>query len=100
MATVIFDKDLRLRNIILEGNTLEITQVFQKEDPLWQLTNASQFDRGLEDYSNIQSWSMVHTRREANMTAHLLAKTAIQNSVKRIWMEEYSMFIHDSVIVY
>jgi hypothetical protein len=34
MATVIFDKDLRLHNIILEGNTLEITQVFQKEDPL------------------------------------------------------------------
>jgi hypothetical protein len=49
MASVIFDRDLRLRNIILEGNTLEITQVFQKEDPLWQLTIVSQFDRGLED---------------------------------------------------
>jgi hypothetical protein len=84
MASVIFDRDLRLRNIILEGNTLEITQVFQKEDPLWQLTNVSQFDRGLEDYSNIQSWSMVYTRREANMTAHLLAKAAIKNSVKKI----------------
>jgi hypothetical protein len=33
---VFFGRDLGVRNIILEGDALEVVQIFQKEYPLWQ----------------------------------------------------------------
>jgi hypothetical protein len=37
----------------------------------------------------------MHTRKEANMAAHLLAKGAFHTPTEEIWMEEYSDFIHN-----
>jgi hypothetical protein len=38
---------------------------------------------------------VMHTRREANMVAHLLAKGAFHTPTEKIWMEEYLDFIHN-----
>lgn len=47
--------------------------------------------------SGLQFWVVVHTRREANMVAHLLAKATLQTPVGKILMEEYLAFLHDIV---
>lgn len=45
-----------------------------------------------------QLWHVNHVKREVNMTAHCLAKVALQQSSEQIWMEDYLAFIHDIVI--
>lgn len=40
----------------------------------------------------------MHTRREANMATHLLAKAMLQTHTEKIRMEEYFTFLHDIVV--
>jgi hypothetical protein len=43
-------------------------------------------------------WNVRHVMRKANMAAHKLAKGAVQQFLKQIWIEDSLAFIH--VIVY
>jgi hypothetical protein len=45
------------------------------------------------------SWMVSHIKREANTTAHCLAKTALSCSIEHIWMEKIPNYIHDTVLL-
>ncbi len=59
---MLFGRDMGLHSVILEGYALKVAQAFQNEDSLWQ-----RYDNLIEDsnviLSNLESWSVVHTRR-------------------------------------
>jgi hypothetical protein len=45
----------------------------------------------------LRLWSVRHVKRDKNMTGHRLAKMAIHQSMKQIWMEDYPVSIHDII---
>lgn len=75
MKVVVFGRDMGLYTIILESDALEIIHVLRKEEQ-----SCSKHGTLIDDLElilhNIQSWQVLHTRREANMAAHVLAKAA------------------------
>lgn len=46
---------------------------------------------------NYRSWSVKHVKRDINMAIHRLTKGAIQQSLEKIWVEEFLDFILDIV---
>lgn len=74
-----------------------IVQALQKDDPSCQkFGNLIEASRTM--LHSFQSWSVMHIRRDANQTAHMLAKAALQTPVETIWMEEYRAFFNDIVL--
>ena len=47
---------------------------------------------------SFQSWSVRHSRREANSVAHVVAKNAIIRSLDQVWVGECPSFIHSYVL--
>jgi ribonuclease HI len=92
-----FGRDLGLPKVILEGDALVIVQALQKEDPSWH-KYGSLIETSRSLLRSFQSWSVRHTKREANMAAHLLAKEALRTPPETVWMEEYPVFLHEIVL--
>lgn len=91
-----FGKDLGFQNIILEGDTLDIVQILQKEYQSW-----SRYGNLIEDLktllNSLMSWRVHHVKREANTAVHRLANVALQQASKQICIVEYPTIIHDIV---
>lgn len=91
-----FGKDLGFQNIILEGDTLDIVQILQKEYQSW-----SRYGNLIEDLktllNSLMSWHVHHVKREANTTAHCLANVTLEQASEQIWIEEYLTVIHEIV---
>lgn len=84
-------------NVILDGDAMEIVHALWNNDQSW-----SRYGNLIDDAKillhSLQLWHVMHTKWEANMAAHLMAKAALQQSVEEIWMEDYHVFLHNIVI--
>jgi hypothetical protein len=47
--------------------------------------------------SSLQSWEVMHVKREANMAAHNLVKEASKSQMDRTWIEDCPLCILDIV---
>jgi hypothetical protein len=71
--------------------------VFSSEDQLWQRYSTLIEDAKIVLHS-YQTWSVEHSKKEANMGAHSLVKVVIQTSMEKIWLDEYLEFLRDVII--
>jgi ribonuclease HI len=92
-------RDLGLPRVMLEGDALTIVHALQTADHSWQLFG-NLIEASKSSMCHFQSSSMMHTKREANMEAHLMVKAALQTHEQKIWIEEYLAFLRDIVISY
>lgn len=46
----------------------------------------------------LRSWQIVHIKRDANSTAHDLAREAISSVIDRVWVEKILNYIYGIVI--
>jgi hypothetical protein len=87
-----------MTNIIFEGDTMKIVNVLRMKGQ-----SLSRYSQLIDDantlHKSLKSWYVRHAKRKANMTVHYLAIVTIQQSLKQIWVGDYSTFIHANVIV-
>ncbi|XP_059429077.1 uncharacterized protein LOC132162875 [Corylus avellana] len=75
-------KYMGIHSLIVEGDTQVVITAVQKQDP----TN-SRYDHLVEDTRTVMSsflrWQVCHLSRDANKTAHGLAKAATRDVINR-----------------
>ncbi|XP_059441892.1 uncharacterized protein LOC132174217 [Corylus avellana] len=81
---VLLAQRLELRHIILEGDSLEIVQLLQKEEGCWSIYGQAVNDTKKRLHS-WQGWGIQHVRRSANGAAHQLAKLALGCDAAQEW---------------
>jgi hypothetical protein len=88
---------------MLEGDAMKIVNALRIEKQFW-----SRYGQLIKDaklvLKGLRSWNVRHVRREANMAAHRLAKTAIRQSLEKIkiiqFSNEYQFHDYDLKLVY
>ncbi|XP_042939476.1 uncharacterized protein LOC122274506 [Carya illinoinensis] len=91
-----FGLELGLRKIILQGDSLQITQALKKKDANW--TSVGMFvSEAKEIRKNFLKRDVLHVRRDGNVIAHVLAKDALVISDVIVTMEESPPFISDLI---
>jgi hypothetical protein len=98
-----FSRDISVLNIMLEGDAMKIVNALRIEKQFW-----SRYGQLIKDaklvLKGLRSWNVRHVRREANMAAHRLAKTAIRQSLEKIkiiqFSNEYQFHDYDLKLVY
>ncbi|XP_042942883.1 uncharacterized protein LOC122277065 [Carya illinoinensis] len=91
-----FARDLGLTEVILEGDSLQVTRSLQGEVEDW--SSSSMFLCEARTYLNLfAKWIVSHVRRNGNTVAHLLAKSALTISDVIITMEELPSCLSDLV---
>lgn len=89
---------LDLRQVVLEGDTLEIVNIL-KLDGTW----LGNYDSVIQDAKSIlgscQIWRVSHAYREGNGVAHNLAKLALSLGQNVLWTENFPDCIWDLVLV-
>lgn len=81
-----FCRDLRLQNIILEGDSLQVVNAARANGSNW--CRYSQLVADIQmALSNRRSWQISYIRRVANFAAHGLAKAAVKQNMNSVWIE-------------
>jgi ribonuclease HI len=85
-SAIQFAKDLGFTKIVLEGDSKTVVDAFLLRDPCTTI-----YGHIIEDIKqtaqSLQSVLFLHTKREGNVMAHLLAKRAHQNKPFEAWLE-------------
>ncbi|XP_059450800.1 uncharacterized protein LOC132181566 [Corylus avellana] len=81
---VMLAQRLELRHIILEGDSLEIVQLLQKEEECWSTYGQAVNDTKQRLHS-WQGWGIQHVSRSANGAAHQLAQLPLGYDAAQEW---------------
>jgi ribonuclease HI len=80
-------RDVGIQNLILEGDSLAVVKAIES-----RVQTNHYYGQIIEDIrvvlSSRRSWSVRHTKREANGAAHGLAKEATRCFSDKIWLED------------
>jgi hypothetical protein len=89
-------KRLVLRNVIMEGDALEVVQAINREGNCWtvygQIVNDIQ-----EDLRAWEGWVVHHVTRQANGMAHQLAHLAFKYGESREWVADFPLRMEENV---
>jgi hypothetical protein len=84
--------------VILEGDSLEVVNSMQSNECCW-----SRYGTMINDakvlLNSLQKWQICHTKRTANVAAHLLAKHGLTVDEDCIWKTDFPVFLLDIVFV-
>lgn len=85
---VVFGLFLGLKNVVLEGDALEVVHAISREDDdASYLGNLIGETRHL--LSDFDCWAVSHVRRVRNMVAHKLAKLAVFHLRNQVWLGSF-----------
>jgi hypothetical protein len=75
-----FSRDLRLQNIILDGDAMQIMNVVKARDRNW--SNLEQLVNDIRGgFNTLQDWQICHERREASVAGHCLDNVVVLHKV-------------------
>jgi ribonuclease HI len=90
-------KRLGLRNVLIEGDALEVVDAINKEGNCWtvygQIVNDIKEDLGIW-----QGWNFQHVSRRDNGVAHRLAHLAFMHGAGREWRADFPFHVDEVVI--
>jgi hypothetical protein len=96
LQALLFCREIGLFDIILEGDAMQIVTTISTD-----LLNWSRFEHFIEGIKKkvllLRSFRLFHVRRDANSTAHMLAKATSSQARDTIWLEEVPSFTSDIV---
>lgn len=82
--SVEFSRQMRLANIVFEGDSLEVVNALKNEDSCW-----TRYGMMINDAKKgllcIPKWEVTHVKRRANAVAHTLAKHALIFGENKVW---------------
>jgi hypothetical protein len=87
-------KRLDLRNVLLEGDALEVVEAITKEGNCWTVYGQVVNDIK-EELRTWQGWAFQHVSRRANGVAHQLAQLAFMHGVGREWRAEFPLCVDE-----
>jgi ribonuclease HI len=97
LHALIFCKEVEFFDIILEGDALQI--VTEVKSNISSKHGSGHFIEAIQvELGTFRSSSIVHIRREANSTAHILTRNAATNFVDLLWLEDIPNSIFDTVL--
>jgi ribonuclease HI len=96
LHAVEFCRDLGLREVIFEGDSLQVVNMIRDHEESW-----SRFGQVVADIKTVlgsfRRCDFQHVRRAQNNAAHGLAKESVREVIDRVWMEEIPICILDTV---
>ncbi|XP_042939551.1 uncharacterized protein LOC122274591 [Carya illinoinensis] len=98
LLAVVFCKEIRLRNLVLEGDSKQVIDILQIEGSNWS-RGGLMVEDARQVLNSWSQWTGVHACREANMAAHELAKSALNFSVDLYDIEECPLCIQSIVAI-
>lgn len=87
LIAVEFSRDLRVQDIILEGDCLPVVKAIKESNLPWCIYGQVVGDTKIV-LNTRRSWMVYHVRRAANFAALGLAKATLKISTYIVWMEE------------
>jgi ribonuclease HI len=87
-------KRLDLRNVLLEGDALEVVEAITKEGNCWTVYGQVVNDIK-EELRTWQGWAFQHVSRRANGVAHQLAQLPFMHGVGREWRAEFPLCVDE-----
>ncbi|XP_042958120.1 uncharacterized protein LOC122293670 [Carya illinoinensis] len=96
MLAVLFSKEAGFLDLMLEADSLHVVEKLEKPVEDWSIGGLI-----VKDTRNVLksfvSWSVCHTKRDANMVAHKLAKDALLSDYDQYDLEEIPICIKQLV---
>jgi ribonuclease HI len=83
---------LGFTEVILEGDSLEVVQALNREEPSWG-RYGSLINDAKRLLQQLHNWKVCHVRRKANEATHRLAKFAFSIGEERLWTKDYPLCI-------
>ena len=72
-----------MQKIIFEGDALEVIHALRREGT-WRGSYGLVIEEAKRNLRHLQEWRVNHVNREANVTAHKLAKYAVISKEERL----------------
>jgi hypothetical protein len=97
LHAVFFAKFLMLRNVIFEGDSLQVVKEINSPSP--HLSSAGHITESiLQELKVFGSSSFVHVKRSLNEVAHILAREALFNSCNACWFSDFPSCIQRHLV--
>ena len=96
--TVALAKRLGLRQVIMEGDSLEVVQAINREGNCWTAYGPIVNDIK-DDLRSWQGWVFQHTSWRSNGVARQLAHLAFKHGEGREWVADFPLHVEENVIV-
>jgi hypothetical protein len=94
---VIFCKDVGLRDVIMEGDALNVVKEINSAPPY--LSRLGHFVEAIKkEFDSFNSIFFIHVSKDLNSATHILAKEASRLCLDHVWLEETPNCIHNVVI--
>lgn len=90
-------RKLGVQNIILEGDAMEVVQALHREST-WRESYYMLVEEDKRNLHTIPRWSVQHVAKQANVTAHNLAKFVISIREEKMWIRDFPSCIHGIVL--
>lgn len=87
---------MELRNVVFEGDTLEIVQALNKEGNCWT-TYGQIVNDAKDEIDKQQGWVVQYVSRLANGAAHHLAQLAFMHGEGREWRDDFPFYVQGVV---
>ncbi|XVF35983.1 hypothetical protein REPUB_Repub19eG0019000 [Reevesia pubescens] len=98
VQAILFAADMGFRNIILEGDCLQVIQNLTTTHP--DLSAVGTLTLEAQKYfSMFQHLQVKHTKREGNVASDILAKHALAAEANFYWVEECPLFLHYQILL-
>ena len=88
---------MEVRKITLEGDAMEVVQAFCREG-VWRGSYGMVIEEARENLQQLLEWRVNHVPKQANESAHRLAKYALEINEDHVWVWGYPQCIHDLVL--
>ena len=90
--------DLGLKDIVVEGDSQQVIQALNGSNP--PALSILKIVEGLKRFLlQFNSWKVVHTRRNTNEAAHLLARNAMNVKDSVFWVEDTPPLIEHQILI-
>ncbi|XVF21851.1 hypothetical protein REPUB_Repub12eG0125000 [Reevesia pubescens] len=96
VKSLIFAEEIGCRNIVLEGDALHVVSMLNHSEVDTSYIGNLIFE-GRTRLGRLGNHTVTDSRRDANLVAHLLAKSAIASKNDLYWIEEVPDFIQTAV---
>ncbi|XVF18887.1 hypothetical protein REPUB_Repub11eG0062100 [Reevesia pubescens] len=96
VKALIFAAEIGCRDVVLEGDALQIVNLLNHNEADTSFIGNLIFE-GRTRKRKLGNHSATHSRREANLVAHLLAKSALISKNDLFWIDDVPDFLQSTI---